>query len=157
MLAVPDDTVYVATEDDAVGPASERLYALDLASGDTLWKADDGGYLYRVPVDDGTLYAGGRAVRALATADGAGLWSFAPDTRLLDPTALVGESAGDGGTLYVRGSKSRDDRNRHLFAVDPANGDERWRFEAAAALTDPVVVDGRAVAASEDGTVYGFA
>lgn len=135
----------------------QRLVATDLTTGEALWEDDAGGYLYRVPVDDGTLYAGGRAVRALAADDGSERWSFAPDFRLLDPAALVGGSTGGGGTLYVHGSKSRDDRNRHLFAVDPADGDERWEFEAATALTDPVVVGGRAVAASEDGTVYGFA
>lgn len=136
--------------DGVVYVGGEHVLALDPASGREHWRDETGGSLYDTPLSNGTLYATREEVRALSTADGSVRWTSALDLYLPDAVALL------DGTVYVHASRSRDDRNRHLAAVDDADGTERWRFVASAPLTDPVVVGGRLVAGSEAGAVYGF-
>lgn len=130
----------------------EQIARFDPTSGEITWKAGRGGYLYHAPSTNGAILAGGDAIVAYATGDGTEGWSFASDaaSEFLKPTAV------SAGTVLVQGSKSRDDRNRHLFGVDAADGSERWRFVADAETTEPVHAGDVAVVGSENGTVFGL-
>ncbi|MFC7228354.1 PQQ-binding-like beta-propeller repeat protein [Salinirubellus salinus] len=63
------------------------------------------------------------------------------------PTVADGTLYAAGGT-NARGTPPRDDpvgpdESQSLFALDPGNGSERWRYESPAAMQSaPVVVDG---------------
>lgn len=137
--------------DGTLFAGGERVAAFDPATGTRKWEtADPGGSIYDAPVVDAGIVASGETVAAYDLAEGTTSWRFTPESYLPRATTAT------GGTVLVRASHSREDRDRLLHGVDADGGSERWTFEADAPLTEPVVASGRAVAGSEDGTVYGF-
>lgn len=108
------------------------------------------GVLPRVPVNDGTLYAGGDGVRALAVEDGTARWEWTPDVAVQGTVpAVVTE-----GTLLVDSFREADPRNRYKFGVDAETGEARFTFDGGTELTDVTAGDGYALVGGEDGSVY---
>jgi outer membrane protein assembly factor BamB len=126
---IAEGKIFVVAGDSNAG--NDSLYALDAATGDTLWgpvlipngaywwaaAAYDNGTIFVVP-DTGSPFGESGAMFAYEAATGSLLWSVAlPEQYLYSspPTALNGivytAGAGTGGTLY---------------ALDEANGNVLW-------------------------------
>ena len=154
--AVDDGTVYFGGE--------TSLYALDAETGEEVWTRDIPMHVDSSPaVADGVVYHGapsdsdmGPPARLLAldAASGETLWTAGIEDQSLRTSPAVAD-----GTVYVAASSRRvcmgvggeestcsgETRGR-LYAVDAANGDERWRAE--------IETDTRSSPAVADGTVY---
>ncbi|MGB9932527.1 PQQ-binding-like beta-propeller repeat protein [Haloarcula amylolytica] len=139
-----DGTLYVG---------GSRVAALDPASGDQQWQADQSGYVQQAPVLDGVLYAGGDAVRSYDSTTGDPGWTWEPDANVegVVPAATVSD------TLYADSWSNAEPRNRFKFALDTTAGTKQWRFDAESGLTDLSADETRAYVAAENGTVYGLA
>lgn len=123
---------------DRLFVGGERVARLDPASGDPLWVTDRRAALYDAPVVDGTLYVAGRTAAALAVEDGTPAWTTELDAYIARPAGLA------EGRLLVHRSESRDDRDRHVLALDAASGDTAWEFAGDDELTTPAVGTDRA-------------
>lgn len=131
-----------------VGTFAGRLYALDAASGKTIWTFQAGGAIGASPcVCDGRIYFGaddGKLYCLLAD-DGRELW------RLSTSAGIWVSPACDGKIVYF------GDRSGNFYAIDAKAGKERWRFHTggmiltAASLTPSA---DRIVFGSEDMHVY---
>lgn len=131
--AVVDGRVYATT--------GRRMYAFDAADGSVLWSTkQDGNVGSAVAVADGTVYAGhasppddGRnGVAAFDTADGSSEWT------VTIPSGVVAAPAVADGVVYVSDGGT-------LFALDAADGTERWRQSLGEyiGLSSPAVANGR--------------
>ncbi|KAA9397085.1 serine/threonine protein kinase [Haloarcula sp. CBA1130] len=139
--------------DGALYVGGSCVTALDPASGDQQWQAEQSGYVQQAPVLDGVLYACGDAVRSYDSATGDLGWTWEPDANVegVVPAATVSE------TLYVDSWSNSDPRNRFKFALETTAGEKQWQFEAESGLTDLSADETRAYVAAENGTVYGLA
>ena len=152
-LAVGADTVYV--------PSDHGLFAIDRASGRKRWQArfsplpgETPVVAARTVVFAGTDITSGKGgVFALDAATGALLWRV--DLPLTPGTRAGTAAANDTAYVTWWDAAADDPANGTptLQAIDLANGDERWRFQAtgdapysgpvgAGTLTPPVVVSG---------------
>lgn len=149
---VADGTVYVPSGDG-------HLYALDAATGALEWSYDAGAPAGGAPLvlDDRVLVTTrGNALHAVSRTTGRRLWAvdtgadlplewghegwdyLLPSPVLAGQTVLVG--SGDG----------------HLYALDPADGSEQWRFRTGGRIRgSAALADGAAWFGSGDGFVYG--
>jgi outer membrane protein assembly factor BamB len=138
--AVTAETVFVAD--------GASLVALDRADGSERWRTNVGVYSERYNKDDASLtsppvvgddavFAAG-AIDQLASRDSGALvaldresgterWTFYPGDPEEGDAGIYGIPALHDGTLYVTGNPSVGYGDAHLFAVDAADGSERWR------------------------------
>ncbi|WP_239642290.1 outer membrane protein assembly factor BamB family protein [Haloarcula amylolytica] len=126
-----------------------HVAALDPASGEQQWQAEQSGYVQQAPVQNGVLYAGGDVLRGYDSSDGELDWTWEPDVDVegVVPAAVVSD------TLYVDSWTDGDPRNRFKFAVDATAGTKRWAFDVGSDLTDLSVDEKRGYVAADD-TVY---
>jgi outer membrane protein assembly factor BamB len=121
--------------DDSEWSGTERLFALDAASGAVAWRWELPRKTLTPPAyADGTLYVGewypdadtGR-LHALDAADGSRTWTYRTDAgAVLSPTVA-------GDTVYFG-------QGDGLAAVSTADGSRRWRLSVGARAGPPVVV-----------------
>ncbi|UXY20451.1 PQQ-binding-like beta-propeller repeat protein [Streptomyces cynarae] len=133
--ALHDGTVYVWQD--------ARLRALDARSGEERWSypigdaASCGGVPVRLThASDGCVYVcAGTRVLALEVASGMPRWHFEAPAVFLSPPAFAPGPAVTGGGVYLA------DYLGTVYALDPADGRDRWRIatESRAAI-DPVLV-----------------
>nr|WP_276617710.1 PQQ-binding-like beta-propeller repeat protein [Streptomyces coryli] len=126
--------------------ANDRLSALDARTGAERWSypvgdaAACGGVPVRLtPTDDGVLYvAAGKRVLALDAAFGGLRWTFETPAVLLSPPAYAPGPAVTGGGVYLA------DYLGTVYALDAADGRERWRIatEARQSIEPVTVTDG---------------
>ncbi|MEE1929552.1 PQQ-binding-like beta-propeller repeat protein [Streptomyces sp. TRM 70351] len=123
--------------------AEGLVYALDARSGDERWtypvgdaSATGGVPIRLLPAEDGGLYVcAGARLLALDAATGAERWRFHGPDPFLCPPAFAPGAAVAGGGVYVA------DYRGVVYAIDAANGHDRWRIPTQArASTEPVVV-----------------
>jgi outer membrane protein assembly factor BamB len=126
---------------DRLFVGGERVARLDPATGGVAWTADQRAALYDAPVADGRLYVATDGAAAIDVADGTVRWSTPLNGYLTSPAGLA------TGRLVVHRSASRDDRDRHLVALEAADGTEAWRFTGDSPLTTPILDDRRAYVA----------
>lgn len=112
------------------GSGDRHVYALDRATGRERWRFLTGGIVHAAPVADSThVYIGGfdGVLYALSLEDGSPSWTFATEGNEHFPLGELqrGPALRDG-VLYV-GS-----RDYHLYAVDAASGELRWRLREGA-------------------------
>ena len=112
----PTGPAVEAVDGTAVYVVTDRLLALDPATGDRLWYfGDGGGSIGSAAVHDGVAYVGdGDAVRAVE--DGAELWSATPGAR-----SYPGVTVDDGRVFVAAGTS--------LLRLDADEGGERWRVD----------------------------
>ena len=148
--AVSDGVVYLASTDS-------RLYALDAATGEEQWRFQAVGGSWASPVvSDGTVFftASDGHLYALDATTGEERWRF----ELFGPRQLDANSFGRGtwlspsvhdGTVYA-GSL-----DWHLYAIDAATGQEKWRFKTKGAVWgSPAISDGMVYFGSNDLNLY---
>jgi len=135
------------------GSFDHRLYALDAETGRKKWEFDAGGRIVSTPaLQNGSVFFGTRdnyKVYAVNMVDGDLEWSFDTDGAVLSSPAL------SGGTVYIGCWDNR------LYALDSANGEERWRFTPGNELgvdnrieRSPAVADGIVYFGCWDHSVY---
>jgi outer membrane protein assembly factor BamB len=110
--------------------------ALDLASGEVLWRAGEG-EASAPPVLAGTTLLVGEAdgaLRARDTASGRTLWTFATGSRLVAPPVLDGN-----GRVFVGTTAHR------FLAVSLDKGRQLWRWRLGADVQTPAAVLGDSV------------
>jgi len=127
--AIAERTVYFGTElgDDAV-------YALDLKTGDLLWKVAVRDVAAPLTASGSMLFVGSgeRTFHALSTEDGGELWQFQTRGQVHSPGAV------SSGRIYL----GCDDGV--LYALRSDDGGEVWRKELGSAVwSGPVFDDGR--------------
>ena len=140
-VLVTPDTVYAGTD-------AGDLVALDRATGAERWRRNAGNQVWSAPVSDGaTVFVAAMDGRVTAFhPDGSRRWQ----TRVAD-AAIAGTPALRDGVLYL-GSY-----DKHLYAVDAASGEPRWRSSEAALnwfWTEPVIDGDNLFAGNLDGHVY---
>ncbi|MER5383556.1 serine/threonine-protein kinase [Streptomyces sp. NPDC002688] len=113
------------------------------ASGERLWRFPVGGLVYGSPaVADGMVYiSGSRSLCAVDVSSGRARWK-----RPLSGVGLGSPVVGDG-VVYLN---SVDD---HLYALDAATGEQRWRI-LAAGPGSPAVAGGIAYVGGADGGLH---
>jgi eukaryotic-like serine/threonine-protein kinase len=161
--ALDAGTLYFGSDDG-------HLYAVDAASGRQRWKARTGG-----PVPSTPAIAGGRVfvasydgrIHAFDAASGEVIWRFATGgERRFEARGLHGmqprqQTFADpydvflssplvvGGTVYVGSGDG------HLYALDAASGDLRWKFRADDVIhASPAYAEGLVFIGSWDGRLY---
>jgi outer membrane protein assembly factor BamB len=131
-----------------VGTFAGRLYALDVASGKTIWSFAAGGAIGASPCygggriyfgsDDGNLYC-------LNSQTGRELWRYAAGAGIWVAPAW------DGRAIYF------GDRGGTFHAIDAQTGKRQWQFHTAGMILTPASVTphgDRIVFGSEDMHVY---
>ncbi len=152
-----------------VGGGDGKVYALDAASGRSLWQSSTGGRVRSSPaVLDGAVYVGSMDGRlyALDAATGQSRWIFDTEGHTIDSrkagfdrTSIVSSPAVTTQQVFV-GS-----RDAHLYAVDRRTGRQLWRFghkmesmegspEVSWVIGSPAVLDGRVLVGSSDGRFF---
>lgn len=149
---VVDGTVYVGSRDG-------RLYALDAVDGTVLWRYEAGAPVGGAPLVTADLVVvttRGNTVHAVDRRTGRRAWTVRTGADL--PLAwghegwdyLLASPVLWEGTILVGSGDG------HLYALEPADGGQRWRFATAGRIRSaPAVVDGIAYIGSGDGLVYG--
>ena len=139
------------------GSQDGHVYALDARTGRERWRFRTAGRVYSSPaISAGTVYAADQAgnVFALSLTTGREIWRFATEgTRLnsadwgFDRTTVQSSPAVVGGTVYVGA------RDGFLYAIDRANGTQRWRHDHKVSWVNssPAVSDGLVYAGTSDG------
>jgi outer membrane protein assembly factor BamB len=137
--AVVDGVVYV-------GSADRKVYALNAATGATIWTATTGGPVRSSPaVVDGMVYVGSAdgKVYALNAATGATRWTVTTGGPVRSSPAVV------DGVVYIGSA------DRRVYALDAATGATVWTATTGGEVSDPpAVVDGVVHVRSRDGSAY---
>jgi outer membrane protein assembly factor BamB len=160
--AVSGDTVYVGSADHAV-------YALDRRTGAQRWKFATKGRVSSSPaVVDGVVYVGSYDGRlyALDAATGQPKWTFASEgERRFAATHLHGsepraETMPDVFDFFLSSPTVADgvvyvgSGDRHVYALDAADGRLRWKVATAEVVhASPAVADGLVVVGDWDSTL----
>ena len=105
--------------------AGGTLYALDRATGRTLWRRAVDAAADKLAYDGGRLYAisGRYLAHALDPATGEALWTV----RVAEPTMFAADIVATGGKLYALD----DGYGTYLSAFDGATGTRAFRVAAA--------------------------
>lgn len=130
---IVEDRAYIATD--------HRVYALDLESGDLIWKAStgtEGAYMGAPAYDDGLIYTtGGKLLLALEAESGREIWRTTKDEMFLGLTVA-------DDMVYV------GNFDRKLYAFDQSNGEEKWSFDGEEVFwSSPAASDGVVYAGNE--------
>ena len=151
--AVKGDRVYIATGRQSLHGKAFAVRALDRHTGEQVWSFDteDRRILYPLDATQETVFIGrrddqigprGEALYALAAEDGHERW------QVESGDAMSGRHY--RGTFFVESYGG-------LVALDPSNGERRWRLETKRSFEGPVYGD-EAVFVDSDGAVraHGF-
>lgn len=124
------------------------VLAVDISSGETIWKVTTGVEYQATPaVTEDLVLIGGRDKKLVAYSrvDGSVQWEFA-GRRNFDSSPLI-----CGAVTYIGGMDGR------MYAINTESGEEMWSYEVGARLSSsPVLSRGVIVIGGEDGKVYGF-
>ncbi|MFI0718817.1 PQQ-binding-like beta-propeller repeat protein [Streptomyces sp. NPDC021224] len=133
-----------------------QLHAVDALTGAAMWSCPvgpwgPGGAVPTLPVvAEGTVYlTAGTRVLALDARSGAERWHFdAPAVMLAPPAHVPGPGASGGGVYVV-------DHLGTVYALDPADGRQRWRVATEPRQSvEPVVVAAGAVHLGAGSALY---
>ncbi|MFI6639428.1 PQQ-binding-like beta-propeller repeat protein [Streptomyces sp. NPDC050504] len=146
---IHDGTVYLWRD--------ARLWALDARTGADRWSypigdaASCGGVPVRVtPAEDGYVYvAAGTRVLAIDIGSGHVRWHFEAPAVFLCPPTFVPGPAVTGGGVYIA------DYLGTVYALDAANGKDRWRIATESRQSvEPVLVAGGHVYVGSGSALY---
>lgn len=155
--AVEGDRTFFGTEGGG-------FFAIDFVTPAVAWRQQPaaGGHAYRssAAVAEGLVIVGsrGRAVEALAIDDGRRAWRCPMPGRVdASPVVLTATGSESDPAVRPRGVALVADAKGTIVAIDVASGAAAWRFDAGGSFAaGPAVAEGRAVFASEDGTLWCF-
>jgi outer membrane protein assembly factor BamB len=102
-----------------IGNSDGNVYALDVSTGDLVWKLETGHRVWATPlVVEGIVYIGSmdHHLYALRLSDGEELWRFTADGAFASTPAL------QDGVLYIGTFANR------VYAISADDGIEIWRF-----------------------------
>jgi outer membrane protein assembly factor BamB len=140
--AVHDGVAYFGSRD-------ALLYAVDIATGEELWRSGDGTSAWVISspaVRDGRVYSArssSTAVRALDARDGSEIWKLATGGAVFSSPVVAGQ------TVYLGNGSG------WVMALDADDGSERWRYRTGGGVWATPLVDGRRLyVGSDDGFVY---
>jgi outer membrane protein assembly factor BamB len=122
------------------------VFALDIRSGEELWRYRTSGEVASSPhIVGGAIYvASSESAVALDAGSGVELWKYEYPSRGGDASLAVSDSA----VFLVSGSHD-------VFAVDRGSGSELWQFEASSQVErEPVVAGGVLYIADTADTLY---
>ena len=150
--AVVDDVVYF-------GSADHGFYAVDAVSGSETWRFEAEGSIASSPavVDDAVYFTDRDGyLYALNTATGQELWRFRVSERAF---TAEGSDSWDAGTwsspAVVDGTVYTGSSDGHVYAVDAATGQERWKIKTRGDVwTSPAVANGTVYFGSYDTHLY---
>ena len=133
-----------------------RLYAVDAMSGAEMWSypvgesAAAGSVPTRPVVADGVVHlTAGTRVVALDARSGAERWRFDAPAVMFSPPAHVPGPGTAGGGIYVA------DHLGTVYALDPADGRDRWRVATEPRQSlEPVIVAGGALHLGAGSALY---
>lgn len=139
--AVRDGICYVAHN-------GGEVIAIEIASGETVWKTATGNeYTASPAVDESRLYVAGPDKRLVAydRVTGEEAWVF------VSPRALSSSPLVSGDIVWQAGMDGR------LYAVNRVDGSEVWQYELGTQVkASPAASRGTLVVCGDDGVVYGF-
>jgi outer membrane protein assembly factor BamB len=127
--------------------AAESVYALDAATGATIWQTPGVGTVYAsMPTVGGVVYVSSlaRAVHALDAATGERRWTVATGDKVYSTPAIDEQQ----GVVYIGGS------DKYLYALDAASGALHWRQVLDSSVSTPLLANGRLYASSDAGYLY---
>lgn len=139
------------------GAGDGSVYALELATGQEVWRFDTEGRIRSTPaIADGIVFVGSADgfVYALGLADGSERWRHATEGASLDSggfgfdrRSVMGSPAVVDGTVYV-GS-----RDGFMYALDQETGERKWRVshQVSWAMSSPSVAGDALFAGTSDG------
>jgi outer membrane protein assembly factor BamB len=132
-----------------IGDYSGRIYAVDAATGETLWTHRTSGEIRSsAAVFAGSVFVGSYdgGLYALNAEDGARQWLFQTGAKIFSSPAVA------AGTVYVGSTDGA------LYAVDAITGKQRWRFPTGNQVrSSPALADGTVYVGSMNGKVYALA
>ncbi|MFO8011417.1 MAG: PQQ-binding-like beta-propeller repeat protein [Dehalococcoidia bacterium] len=134
------------------GNLKHNLYAVDLGSGDQVWKREFTGAIASTPlIVDGTLYIGTfeKDFYAIDTATGKDKWGKPFNAKDWFWT----KATFDGGKVYV------GTLGGTVYSLDASTGNKIWEFRAESGdrfRSSPVVVNDVVVIGCQDDRVYGL-
>ena len=146
------------------GTEGGGFYAIDFMKPGVAWRHQPagGGQAYRssAAVADGLVIVGsrGRAVEALAIADGRQVWRRPMPGRVdASPVVVTATGSRSDPSAPRRSVALAADAKGTIMAIEVASGEPAWQFDAGGSFAaGPAVAAERAVLVSEDGTVWCF-
>lgn len=150
--AIGDGTIFAGALDGS-------FYAVDVATGDILWRArvgSDDRPVWSPPiVSEGVVYAGysNDTFYAFDAATGDTVWEFATEDAATGEPILVGDVIYFGLGAH---SGTPDDAERLFYAIDAATGEELWSVTLTGTIyTSPAIGEGGSVfVATAAGQLY---
>jgi outer membrane protein assembly factor BamB/Flp pilus assembly protein TadD len=120
-----------------------NLYACDLRTLDDKWKVEVGASNHTPIYDQGTLFVSSQKVRAVEAGTGRVTWEFNADAACSEPAVTA--------HLVCFGSS-----NGYVYALNKANGQEKWKFWTLAGGVAPqvTVADDTLYACTANGQIY---
>jgi len=176
VVGVSEQTLFVATYDDAVSDAGERLYALATDTGETRWSAEIGDLTGGLVASGGVYVPSYGRVYGYDAADGSrrfaadvgeyvhgtigvreGVVCYVAESEdeprkrdLVARDAASGEQIWSAGGWLATSATFGDDAvylgGAHVAAFDPATGERRWKTDDGGFLSRSPVRDGRVYA-----------
>ena len=136
---IVDNTVYIGDLDD-------RVFALDLSSGNSLWEfKTDIGFYAAPAVRDGRVFVGNMDgfFYCLNAKDGKLIWQFEAGATI------------DGGANFYKDNVIFGSQDAHLYCLDRESGELVWKHEIDDQIRcSPTVVENRAFVAGCDGVLH---
>jgi len=124
-----------------IGSTDGKLYALNVANGDSLWAVDTGDDIEAPPLlFDSTLYIGNLSgdFFAFDAASADTLWTFAADGEIYGSANIV--AAPDGGHWVLVGSY-----DFKTYCLDAHTGERIWEYEADNYINGAPATDGKVI------------
>ncbi|MDS0258866.1 PQQ-binding-like beta-propeller repeat protein [Haloarcula sp. S1CR25-12] len=177
VVGIDGDTAYVATNDDALGPTGETLYALALSDGTQRWSAEIGDPSESLRTAERLFVRAPAAVYAIDR-DGRRAWRYRPESYELRSLSAVGDAlafvtvdasgrdvvrgldAATGGVSWTVGeldpttTAAVDGQllvgGESVASLDPATGEPQWDADVSAPLNDPPHADGTVYVAGDE-------
>lgn len=128
-----------------VGSGDGSLYALDVRSGEPVWRFEAEGPIASSPAVSGaTVYVGSDdgSLYALDAKDGEPRWRLATDGAVSSSPVVVDD------VVYVGSADGA------LYAVDATSGELRWQLPLGTAVLAPPAVASGVVYAASDGVLF---
>ena len=155
--AVAGDRVFFGTEGGG-------FFAIDFLKPTVAWRHQPaaGGQAYRssAAIANDLVIVGtrGRAVEALAVADGRQAWRRPMPGRVdASPVVVTATGGASVPTAPARSVAIVADAKGTIMAIDVASSEPAWQFDAGGSFAaGPAVAAGKVVVASEDGSIWCF-